>query len=103
MYLWCFYQRRILVINAEIILKNRFAILSEEQHRRRKGIKLEPDTGRTNIHHKNPFKKRCKKSTIYNLSNRSLSTDDKSVLELGLSFCPSQANFNRETFVNDVF
>ena len=27
----------------------------------------------------------------------------KSVLELGLSFCPSQANFNRETFVNDVF
>ena len=89
--------------NAEIPLKNRFAILSEEQHRRRKGIKLEPDTGRTNIHHKNPFKKRCNKSTIYDLSNRSLSTDDKSVLELGLSFCPSQANFNRETFVNDVF
>ena len=24
-------------------------------------------------------------------------------IELGLSFCSSQANFNRETFVNDVF
>ena len=37
------------------------------------------------------------------MSKRILTKDESNVLELGLSFCPSQANFNKETFANDIF
>ena len=50
-----------------------------------------------------PFKKKSSKSTVYNLSNRILTKRESNVLELGLSFCPSQANFNKEMFAKDIF
>ena len=34
-------------------------------------------------------------SLISNLSNRSITETEKTVLELGLTFCPSQKNLNR--------
>ena len=36
------------------------------------------------------------------MSRRILTKDEIDVLELGLSCCPSQANFNKETFANDI-
>ena len=50
----------------------------------------------------NPFKNNNQKSNVYNLSQHKLTEDEKLVLELGLSFCPSQKNFNREKFANDT-
>ena len=42
-------------------------------------------------------------SLICNLSKWSLSKIEKSVLELGLTFCPSQKNFNKEQLTLDFF
>ena len=35
-------------------------------------------------------------SLVINLSNRTITETEKTVLELGLTFCPSQKNFNKE-------
>ena len=43
------------------------------------------------------------KSLIVNLSKRSITETEKSVLELGLTFCPSQKNFNKEQLSTDFF
>ena len=42
-------------------------------------------------------------SLIVNLSKRSLTETEKSVLELGLTFCPSQKNLNKEQLALDLF
>ena len=38
-----------------------------------------------------------------NLTKRSLTETEKSVLELGLTFCPSQKNLNKEQLALDLF
>ena len=43
------------------------------------------------------------KSLISNLSNRSISETKKTVLELGLTFCPSQKNLNKEQLTLDFY
>ena len=43
------------------------------------------------------------KSLISNLSNRSISETEKTVLELGLTFCPSQKNLNKEQLALDFY
>ena len=43
------------------------------------------------------------KSLIFNLSNRSISETEKTVLELGLTFCPSQKNLNKEQLKLDFY
>ena len=43
------------------------------------------------------------KSLISNLSNRSISETEKTVLELGLTFCPSQKNLNKEQLTLDFY
>ena len=47
--------------------------------------------------------KRNKHSNIVNLSNRQLTTDEVSVLELGLSFCPTTKYLNKEQTTNDFY
>ena len=44
--------------------------------------------------------KRNKHSNIVNLSNRQLTTDEVSILELGLSFCPTTKYLNKEQTTN---
>ena len=88
-----------------ISLQNRFAPLNNETFEKNIG-KMSPrnkENIKTFPSERDPFKKKSSKSTVYNLSNRILTKDESNVLELGLSFCPSQANFNKETFANDIF
>ena len=88
-----------------ISLQNRFAPLNNDTFE--KNIRKRSPRNKENIKtfpsESDPFKKKSSKSTVYNLSNRILTKDESNVLELGLSFCPSQANFNKETFANDIF
>ena len=51
------------------------------------------------------FRKRKKdsKSIVYNLSKRTLSTAELSVLELGLTFSPSKKAINKDQIAADVF
>ena len=42
-------------------------------------------------------------SLIVNFSKQSLTETEKSVLELGLTFCPSQKNLNKEQLALDLF
>ena len=45
-----------------------------------------------------------KKTSILNLSkNRKLTNDEISVLDLGLTFCPSVQHFNKEQLADDVY
>ena len=44
-----------------------------------------------------------KKSPIVNLSNRTLSEEEKRVLELGLTFCPSTEHYNKERLAEDFY
>ena len=43
------------------------------------------------------------KSLISNLSNRSISETEKTVLELGLTFCQSQKNLNKEQLTLEFY
>ena len=61
-----------------------------------------PPTDYYTIGPKHPFKKVNKKSNVYTHSQHKLTEDEKIVLEIGLSFCPSQKNFNREKLANDT-
>ena len=47
--------------------------------------------------------KHNQKSAVINLSNRKLPPDELSVLELGLSFCPSVKQYNKEQLADDAF
>ena len=53
----------------------------------------------------NPSKPSSKKksSPIINLSSRVLNADEKKVLELGLSWCPSVQHFNKEQLAEDFY
>ena len=42
-------------------------------------------------------------SLVINLSNRTITETEKTVLELGLTFCPSQKNFNKKRLSLDFF
>ena len=51
----------------------------------------------------NKVKKPKLNSLVVNLSNRTITDTERSVLELGLTFCPSQKNFNKEKLSLDLF
>ena len=50
-----------------------------------------------------PKSKRNKHSNIVNLSNCLLTTDEVSILELGLSFCPTTKYLNKEQTTNNFY
>ena len=51
----------------------------------------------------NKVKKPKLNSMVVNLSKRTITGTERSVLELGLTFCPSQKNFNKEKLSLDFF
>ena len=89
-------------LRKDIPLSNRFCIL-DKQSRANKADKTRDESKYiSGCHSKGPFKNCQSQSAMYNLSKHVLSVDEKSVLELGLSFTPSQRKFNKEKFTNDI-
>ena len=88
----------------KINTKNRYSALSQESSNSDNTIDTKKPTKATPSHstllRKNP---NASKSMIMNLSKRPLTDIEKTVLELGLSFSPSQKNYDKQQFCTDFY
>ena len=103
-------------ISNDISTKNKYALLTDQTDNVDFSTKNATKKGAThsicgvdeaetinNYQAVQPKSKRNKHNNIVNLSNRQLTTDEVSVLELGLSFCPTTKYLNKEQTTNDFY
>ena len=84
-----------------INLRNRFTTLSSDSKNTDQHVSTSEQFDKVP---KNNISIQSENKSLYlNLSDRQLSADEISVLELGLSFCPSQKNFNKEQIAADFY
>ena len=86
--------------------KKRESPCKKRQHVPKSTTKTQIPTKDSPQHHTNATKPRklfSKEGYVLNISNRQLSPDEKTVLELGLSFSPSQKAYNKETLAIDLY
>ena len=88
----------------KINTRNRYSALSQESSNSDNTIDTKKPTKATpsdsTLLRKNP---NASKSMIMNLSKRPLTDIEKTVLELGLSFSPSQKNYDKQQFCTDFY
>lgn len=84
-------------LKKDIPLSNRFCILNKQNKYQKANKTRKEPKGLNDCRRKKPFKNHQNQSGIYNLSKHVITEDEKSVLELGLSFTPSQKNYNKNS------
>ena len=81
--------------------------LSRKKQQNKPATQHKRSTARNMPHNSNSQKatrstqNNSKRSPIINLSNRVLNDNEKKVLELGLTFCPSVQHYNKEQLAED--
>ena len=86
----------------DFIIQNRFTSLASDIPTSQPPSSESSDTSKPKIQAPKHLSS-ATKSLISNLSNRSISETEKTVLELGLTFCPSQKNLNKEQLTLDFY